>query len=865
MDMFNRIKSTVSNFSTVLPGNPVTREYEIIEHIASAGPALLWKVYKGIKKSTKEEAAVFVLEKKLLEKYSKHERESVLAILKKGIATLTRLRHPSILTVQQSLEESRESLAFATEPVFASLANILGYQENMPVPPPKSLKDFELYDIEIKYGFLQLTEGLAFLHNDVKMMHGNINPESILVNRNGAWKLAGFDFCFQFSMNPDSQNEQFSFGEIDIDMPPPCHPHLDYIAPERILGSTNTAASDMFALGALFFAVHNSGKSVLMNSGCSMASIKQNFNQLKMLSHNALSCLPVECRDHVKMLLNITPELRPDAFQTSKLSMFEDVGVKTLQYLDSLYQWDNFQKSQFYKGLPQIISKMPKRVTLHRVVPCLVKEYHTPEMVPFVLPNILLVAEDATKEEFQSLILQDMIPLFRLQEPVQVTLIFMQKMELLLSKCPQSVIGNHVLPMIYRALESDAQQIQELCLSIIPKFASLIEYSAMKNALLPRIKKLCIATSYLSVRVNCLVCLGKLLENLDKWLVLDEVLPFLPQIPSKEPAVLMGILGILKLTMSHKKLGITKEIMATKIIPFLMPLAIENGLTLNQFNSIMLVIKEMVSFVESEHKSKLEQLNSIRQEHSSALEMTQIVQGNQNLVPDFSQEVNKNSVDDMFKNLGLLSFGNSDKSGKTANNSVNILNNSLQNQKSYQKPSSMTIEEKKTLAWNQEQQQKWHSGKGDTLLPSHDATSSLINSNLKGLSAAKTMDSLPSLSPNSSSNYFPTNWPSNVNASLQQPLSLGVNYPSMISSPPTQFQRLPFQQVPTSPPSMDLRSLDSLLPSMGSRSSMTLSQMSASSNIRPMTQISVTPKIPSPTNYTPAPNAAKSELDDLLG
>lgn len=112
-----------------------------------------------------------------------------------------------------------------------------------------------------------------------------------------------------------------------------------------------------------------------------------------------------------------------------------------------------------------------------------------------------------------------------------------------------------------------------MCLSIIPKFANLIEYSAMKNSLLPRIKKLCIATSYLSVsiyllfilqnldtciyiqtyifiiilffkvRVNCLVCLGKLLEHLDKWLVLDEILPFLPQIPSKEPAVLMGILG----------------------------------------------------------------------------------------------------------------------------------------------------------------------------------------------------------------------------------------------------------------------------------------------------------------------------------
>lgn len=45
------------------------------------------------------------------------------------------------------------------------------------------------------------------------------------------------------------------------------------------------------------------------------------------------------------------------------------------------------------------------------------------------------------------------------------------------------------------------------------------------------------------VRVNSLVCLGKILEYLDKWFVLDDILPFLQQIPSKEPAVLMGILG----------------------------------------------------------------------------------------------------------------------------------------------------------------------------------------------------------------------------------------------------------------------------------------------------------------------------------
>lgn len=66
--------------------------------------------------------------------------------------------------------------------------------------------------------------------------------------------------------------------------------------------------------------------------------------------------------------------------------------------------------------------------------------------------------------------------------------------------------------------------------------------------------------------------------------------------------------------MSHKKLGMTKEIMATKVIPFLVPLSIENGLTINQFNAIMAMVKEIIGTIEAEHRTRLEQLNSVRQE-----------------------------------------------------------------------------------------------------------------------------------------------------------------------------------------------------------------------------------------------------------
>lgn len=67
--------------------------------------------------------------------------------------------------------------------------------------------------------------------------------------------------------------------------------------------------------------------------------------------------------------------------------------------------------------------------------------------------------------------------------------------------------------------------------------------------------------------------------------------------------------------MTNSKLGITKEVMASKIIPFLMPLCIENGLTVNQFNSIITLVKEMVVKVENEQRIKLEQLSTIQKDN----------------------------------------------------------------------------------------------------------------------------------------------------------------------------------------------------------------------------------------------------------
>ncbi|KAL5006865.1 hypothetical protein ScPMuIL_015671 [Solemya velum] len=783
MDVLNKLKSAVSS---ALPGNPLSREFDLTNQVGSCGVGLLWKIYNGIKRSTKQEVAIFVLEKKLLERYSRRD------------------------------QESRESLAFATEPVFASLANVLGCHDNLPNPLPKDLQEYKLYDVEIKYGLLQVSNGsTSILQKDAKLLHNGICPESVIINKSGSWKLAGFDFCC-LNCSPQDSNPSFEFKEWDPELPPVCQPNLDYLAPEYAITMSCSLSSDMFSMGVLICTIFNNGKP-LYECKNQLSLFRKYTEELRKFRTSLIGSVPDEVKDYVKLLLNTEPSVRPDPDQLSKLSFFEDVGSMTLQYMDNLFQQDNLQKSKFFKGLPQIIAKMPKRVNIQRILPAMLKECVNADMIPFILPNILLLAEQSSNAEYVCDILPVIKPFFQIKEPVQILLIFLQNMDLLLSKTPQADIKNYVLPMIYRALEAESPQIQELCLDIIPAVAELIEYQALKTSILTRVKKLCLSTSTLAIRVSCLVCLGKLLEFMDKWSVLDDVLPILPQIPSREPAVLMSILGIYQVTLTLPKLGITKDILATKVIPFMIALSIDHNLNLQQFNAYISVVKEMIQRVEAEHRTKLEQLGQMQQEHKT-LEITKMTgQDDDKLITGIEDKKSQSMMDKFLGGFGMAKLlGEGNKLGVQRGSSP-VPGNCTESKPEVRpagQPAkvSLTLEEKQHLAKEQENQVRYKNqvplkvstnnkptAIRNTSSPNKsnvkDLTSSLMTANVMGLqtSASKSSGSL-----NQSKMAAPMSVaPSGIHSNMSTRLAFGEpNYSSN-----TQAQNV------------DLSAFDSLLPS----------------------------------------------------
>jgi len=282
--------------------------------LGSAGPGLSWRIYGAIKRSTKQEAAVFVFEKRLLEKYAKKDRDLILDALKKGVQQLAKIKHPRVLSLQHPIEESRDSLAFAIESCFASLANCLGCYDNITQPIPKDIEDYKLYDAEIRHGIVQLCDGLTFLHNEVKLFHRNLSPESIIINSNGAWKLSGFELCIQGSADGTS----YPFREYEANLPAIINPRLEFMAPEYHLLKSYDTQADMFSLGMMIYALYNRGKTYFDCHENYSGFVKM-VDELKMINMTKLNVLPAEVRDHVKMLLSVKPELRPDAGQFAKV------------------------------------------------------------------------------------------------------------------------------------------------------------------------------------------------------------------------------------------------------------------------------------------------------------------------------------------------------------------------------------------------------------------------------------------------------------------------------------------------------------------------------------------------------------------
>ncbi|KAI1302427.1 hypothetical protein EDD11_005618 [Mortierella claussenii] len=592
-------------------GNAITKNYEVGGQIGSSG---LWKIHRGTKRTTGQEVAIF--EKNIVDTISslrrqtpsKRDQERVYEFLKKEASQLARLRHPCMLEVVEPVDESRTAIAFATEPIFASLSNLLGNYENLP-QVSEDIRKFELDELEMQKGLLQLGKGLQFCHNDAKIVHGNLVPEAIFVNAKGDWKIAGFGFSTFLSRDPNVPTP-VEYWDYDHELHPYCQRDLNYQAPEYVLDQRLDPSNDMFGIGCLAYSVLNKGTPLFQTRG-NLNSYRQ---QIERISQQQYEKFPAHLADAMTRLITREPSMRMNAVEFQSSKFFDNILVSTMKYMESFAEKTRDDKSQFMKGLLRVLPQFPERVLHKKILPCLLDELKDHALLPYTLPNVFYIIQRMSPKEFEEKVLPSLKPIFLVREPMQNLLTLLEKIELLHEKASGAVFKEDIMPLMYCALEpKNPPSVQEKALKTVPGIMEALDYTTVKASLFPRISTLFSQTTTLSVKVNTLLCFLTIMKILDKFTITEKLIPLLRNIKTREVTVTMATLQV------YQEMGkyVDKEIIGNSIIPHLWHLALGPNLKAEQFETFMSTIQELSTKVHQQHLRHLQDLKKLEDQTKS--------------------------------------------------------------------------------------------------------------------------------------------------------------------------------------------------------------------------------------------------------
>lgn len=109
-----------------------------------------------------------------------------------------------------------------------------------------------------------------------------------------------------------------------------------------------------------------------------------------------------------------------------------------------------------------------------------------PWLLPFLLPSIFEIMKSQTKEEF-AVTLPSLQPLFALTDPPQNMLTLLESLPLFLEKTSSPVFREHVMPLVYNALDSEHVEVQERGLRAIPSLLDKIDVGTVQEVLFVKV------------------------------------------------------------------------------------------------------------------------------------------------------------------------------------------------------------------------------------------------------------------------------------------------------------------------------------------------------------------------------------------
>ncbi|KAA8915344.1 hypothetical protein TRICI_002506 [Trichomonascus ciferrii] len=572
----------------VLVTSGIGASYSLSKNVAfRAGP---WSVYSGKRKSTGEAVSVFVFDKKALISFVTKNRlqgscvDDVVDRLKREVAALTKIRHPAILKIIEPLEDNKSVLMFVTEPLHSCLATLIHRRD-----------ENDLDDLTIQKGLLQIIEGVLFLHNNAGMVHLDLQPDSIMVDSKGDWKLAGFGFMESYK----TSSGEFFISQFDPRLPPFVQLNLDYAAPELVLDRRLDPSNDVFSIGVLILTIYL-GHSPMSTRNNSSSYREQVNNVQRALKDKAI---PQYLSQPLSRVVARSPIERLSLEDLKRSDFFDNTLIRSINFLDEFPGKLLSEKKTFLNGLYSMLNQFPKAILQKKVLQCLIEELGKEEGLSYlVLKNIFEIGKDMSQLGFSEKILPSIT---KVKDEFSGQTAVIDHLEILLSRLTNAEFKDSVLPIILKSMEESPPETQATVLGKVQLFTKDLDFVTLKNDVFPSISSVFGKTTSLTVKLRALEAFNVLItgDGLDKYTITEKLLPLLGAMKTREPKIIMTALTVY----SQLTEIVDVEVLAKTIVPQLLSLSMESLLSREQFHAFTTKIKSILDRIEKDHSKKLSQ------------------------------------------------------------------------------------------------------------------------------------------------------------------------------------------------------------------------------------------------------------------
>ncbi|KAF2862743.1 kinase-like protein [Piedraia hortae CBS 480.64] len=601
-----------------------------------------WRIFDAKRKQTGKAVSVFIFDPKTLHAPGlslggrsgvsslKRTHDEAVERLRREASSLARLRHPSILELQEPVEETRNGgLMFVTEPVSASLASLLHEMDDgarvsrYVVDDRDGTRKLEMDELEIQKGLLQLGKGLEFLHESAGLVHANLTPDAVLINAKGDWKIGGLAFCGPSDQTSTSSMPSINLGEVlNYDSLLPLQ--LDYTSPDFVLDNNYNPSADMFSLGLLIISLYNHPHTSPIRTNGSLTAYKRIFtNSSSIPTQRNNFCLPTThplpptLSTLLPRLITRRPAQRLTARQFQESPYFDNILVRTIRFLDALPTKTTSEKTTFLRGLPTLIPQFPVSVLSKKLLPTLLDETKDKSLLAPLLSNIFVILKilpEGRNNPFSTLILPKLVELFPGGRPPEETaaalILLLENTPTILPHTSGKQFHDSILPIILSSLDAgNPHGVVDAALATLPHILPVLDFGTVKLSLFPAVAGVFTKTSSMGVKIRCLEAFSRLLGEggkpviLDRGVVKGRVIPLLRGIKTKEPGVMIAALGVLELVV--EVVDADAEVLALEVMPVLWAMALGPLLDKAQFEKFVGLIGRVTDKVVGEQRRRL--------------------------------------------------------------------------------------------------------------------------------------------------------------------------------------------------------------------------------------------------------------------